>query len=132
MRPVLHADCARARLRRMVKLPCQVVRERNYQLVGTRLLDLSPKGMLLESDVPLLTGEELLVTFQGPAAKRWYECSATVARVLHGRRRVDRRRALGISLDLNVFDELLLCEELRHAPVTLRHLAAHASGDPQR
>ena len=132
MRPVLHADCARARLRRMVKLPCQVVRERNYQLVGTSLLDLSPKGMLLESDVPLLTGEELLVTFQGPSAKRWYECSATVARVLHGRRRVDRRRALGISLDLNVFDELLLCEELRHAPVTRRHLATHASGAPQR
>jgi hypothetical protein len=128
MRPVLHADCARARLRRMIKIPCQVIRERDFKLVGTHLLDLSPKGMLLESDVPLLTGEELLVTFLGPSSNRWYDCNATVARVLHGRRRRDRRRALGISFDLGAYHELLLCEELRHAPVTRRHLASNASG----
>jgi len=127
MRPVLHADCARARLRRAVHTPCEVVRERDFKLVGTRLLDLSTSGMLLETDLRLLTGEELFVSFKSPSSDRWYDCEATVARVLHGRRRRDERRAVGISFEaLHVLDGLLLCEELRSAPVTRRHLAPNA------
>ncbi|HLK37739.1 MAG TPA: PilZ domain-containing protein [Polyangiaceae bacterium] len=127
MRPVLHADCARARLRRAVSTPCEVVRERDFKLVGTRVLDLSTKGMLLETDLSVLTGEDLVVSFKSPSSERWYDCEATIARVLHGRRRVDAKRAVGISfVSLHLLDELLLCEELRHAPVTGRHLAASA------
>jgi hypothetical protein len=123
MRPVLHADCARARLRRAIPIQCEVVRERDFRLVGTKVIDLSTKGMLLETDLPVLTGEELLVTFKSPSSDRWYDCSATIARVVHGRRRSDERRAVGISFEsLNVLDELLLCQELRAAPFTRRHL----------
>ena len=126
MRPVLHADCPRSRLRRHVQPPCEVVRERDFRLVGTRILDLSTKGMLLETELPLLTGEELFVSFRSPGAERWFDCEATVARVLHGRRRGDRRRAVGISFEsLDPWSEILLCEDLRHAPVTARHLATH-------
>ena len=86
MRPVLHAQCPRARLRRTVKTTCEVVRSRDYTLVGTRVLDLSTRGMLLQTDAPVMTGEELLVLFRGPSGD-WYDCDGTVARVLHGRRR---------------------------------------------
>jgi hypothetical protein len=102
---------------------CEVVRERDFKLVGTQVIDLSTRGLLVETDLTILTGEELLVAFKGPASDRWYDCTATVARVLHGRRRRDTRRAVGVSFDrLHVLDELLLCEELRKAPTTRRHL----------
>jgi hypothetical protein len=128
MRPVLHADCPRSRLRRQVQPPCEVVRERDFRLVGTRILDLSTKGMLLETDLPLLTGEGLFVAFRSPGTERWFDCEATVARVLHGRRRGDRRRAVGIAFDtLDPWSEILLCEDLRHAPVTGRHLASYTT-----
>jgi hypothetical protein len=121
MRPVLHAHCARARVRRTVKTECQIVRERDFKLVGTEIIDVSVRGMLLFADVPILTGEELLVTFKGPTTSRWYDCAGTVARVLHGRRREDRRRAVGVSFEgLGPFHELLLCDELARTPLVSR------------
>jgi len=127
MRPSLHSNCARGLLRRSVATHCEVVRERDFKLVGTRVLDLSTRGLLVETDMTILTGEELFVTFKGPASDRWYDCTAVVARVVHGRRRRDARRAVGISFDrLHVFDELLLCEELHKTPMTRRHLPLNA------
>lgn len=97
---------------------CQVLRLRDYRFVGTRVLDLSSKGMLLETELPVLTGEELFVSFQAAEADRWQECEATVARVIHGRRRSDRFRALGIAFDtIDPYSELMLCEHLRKAPL---------------
>src|SRR5262249_53446616 len=123
MRPVLHADCPRARLRRTMKTRCEVVRARDYSLVGTRVVDLSVKGMLLETEAPVLTGEDLLVLFRSPWGD-WYDCDATVARVLHGRRRWDDIRAIGIAFEsLDPWREIMLCESLRQAPVAQRHLA---------
>jgi hypothetical protein len=102
------------------------VRARDYSLVGTRVVDLSTKGLLLESDAPVLTGEELLVLFKTPAGD-WYDCDATVARVLHGRRRSDDVRGIGIAFEpLDPWREILLCESLRNAPVAPRHLAANS------
>jgi hypothetical protein len=123
MRPVFHAQCPRARLRRKVQPPCQVVRTRDFRLIGTTVIDLSTKGMLLETALPILTGEELLVSLKSPIADLWYDCEATVARVVHGRRRGDRTRALGIAFDtLDPWNELLLCEHLRSQPLIARHL----------
>jgi len=123
MRPSIHSNCARGLLRRAVTTHCGVVRERDFKLVGTRVIDLSTRGLLLETDLPILTGEELFVSFKGPASDRWYDCSAVVARVLHGRRRRDSRRAVGVAFErLHVFDELLLCEELHKTPMSRRHL----------
>jgi hypothetical protein len=123
-RPVFHAECPRAGLRRHVHTPCEVVRERDFKRVGTRVLDLSSKGMLLESDLSILTGEQVLVSFRSPSG-RWHDLDASVARVLHGRRRGDTHRAAAIAFDIDPFSELLLCEALRGEPVTKRHLAAH-------
>lgn len=127
MRPVLHAGCQRAILRRDLRTPCEVVREHDFRLVGSQIIDLSARGMLIESDHRLLTGEEVIVSFRGPSSRRWYDCTGTVARVVHGRRRRDRKRAVGVHFEtLDVWSELLLCEELRDAPVARRHLASHA------
>jgi hypothetical protein len=126
MRPVLHADCPRARLRRTVEIPCEVVRARDYSLVGTQVVDVSAKGILLESDATVLTGDELLVLFRSPWGD-WYDCDATVARVLHGRRRWDDVRGIGIAFEpLDPWREVMLCESLRNAPVAPRHLAKRA------
>jgi PilZ domain-containing protein len=118
MRPVFHAQCPRARLRRRVQPSCQVVRTSDFRLVGTRILDLSATGMLLETQLPVLTGEELVISFKSPAEDRWFDCEASVARVVHGRRRGDKGRALGISFDaIDPWNQLLLCEHLRNAPL---------------
>src|ERR1700749_2560974 len=53
MRPVFHAHCPRARLRRRVESPCEVVRTRDFKLVGTRVINLSAKGMLIETELPI-------------------------------------------------------------------------------
>jgi hypothetical protein len=118
MRPVFHAQCPRARLRRRVQPSCQVVRTRDFRLVGTRVLDLSATGMLLETQLPVLTGEELVISFKSPTEDRWFDCEASVARVVHGRRRGDTARALGIAFDgIDPWSQLLLCEHLHSAPL---------------
>jgi len=121
MRPVLHAHCPRARVRRSLRTDCQIVRERDFKLVGTEILDVSVRGMLLYADLPVLTGEEVHVSFRGPVSSRWYDCTGTVARVLHARRAGDLRRAVGVAFEgLGPFHELLLCEELAKTPLVLR------------
>jgi hypothetical protein len=120
MRPVLHANCPRARLRRAVETRCEVVRARDYSLVGTRMVDLSTRGMLLETEAPLMTGEELLVLFRAPSGD-WYDVDGTVARVVHGRRRRDERRAIGIAFQpLDPWRDMRLCDSLKHAHVARR------------
>jgi hypothetical protein len=107
-------------VRRAVQTACEVVRARDYSLVGTRVVDLSTRGMLLETDATVMTGEELLVLFRGPSGD-WYDCDANVARVLHGRRRRDTRRAIGIAFEpLDPWRDILLCDSLKNAPVAER------------
>ena len=91
----------RRALRRAVRFHCQVVRERDFRLVGHRALDVSPDGMLVMSDQRILTGEDLIVTFRLPRTRLWFDVQATVARVVHGRRPGDRGRCLGLSFHGN-------------------------------
>lgn len=82
--------------RRSVVVECQVVRERDFKLVGESTLDLSPDGMLVLTRDKVLTGEDLLVSFRTPILGTWFDAEARVARVVHGRRPGDYGRALGI------------------------------------
>jgi hypothetical protein len=78
--------------------------------------------MLLETDLSILTGEELLVTFKSPVDSRWFDCDAAVVRVLHGRRRKDERRAVGIRFaPMDPWTEIVLCDHLRAAPPVRPH-----------
>jgi hypothetical protein len=106
-----------------------VVRSRDFKLVGTRVIDLSSRGMLVETDARVLTGEAVVVTFEAPDGGGWVDCEGTVTRVLHGRRRNDRRRAMGIAFDtLDPCSELWLCEHLRATPLARTALGV-APGD---
>src|SRR5579862_3088491 len=99
MNTLLHSSQRRV-VRRAVRVDCQVVRERDFKLVGDWAMDLSPDGILVVTRDIVLTGEEVIVSFPIPHTRVIVDASATVARVVHGRRPTDRhRRALGIAFD---------------------------------
>jgi c-di-GMP-binding flagellar brake protein YcgR len=111
----------RRTLRRAVNIACQVVRERDFKLLGDWTLDLSSDGMLVITRDLVLTGEEVIVSFPVPRSRVIIDAAATVARVVHGRRPTDRhRRALGISFDsIEPEQRRLLRASLRHIPPPL-------------
>jgi len=84
--------------RSTVKIQCQVVRERDFRLVADQILDLSPHGALVGPADPVLTGERVIVSFQALAG-RYVDAEALVARVVHGRRRGEHTRCLGLSFE---------------------------------
>ena len=105
--------------RRAAIVECQVVRERGFQLVGVRGLDLSPDGMLLATPARAVLGEELLVALRIPGTQRWVDAVATVARVVRGRRYGDGGPALGLAFDaLDADDHRALRWALRRHPPT--------------
>jgi hypothetical protein len=112
-RPVRHA----------IRLSCQVVRERDFRLVGRQVLDLSAEGMLVLSDRPVLTGEQVLLTLEVPGTSTWLDAEATVARVVHNRRPGDQGRALGLSFTWAAPDAVRLLE---------RQLAWFREASPRR
>ena len=104
----------RRAFRRFVRLDCQIVRERDFRLVADLALDLSTLGMLVRAKVPVLTGEEVVVSFKPPRSNQWFDAVAIVARVLHGRRPGDAGTCLGLEfLDVAAEQEALLFEQLR-------------------
>jgi PilZ domain-containing protein len=95
---LVHAQQRRA-LRRGLRLDCQVVRERDFTLIGSLGLDLSPLGMLVLAREPALTGEPLVVAFRLPGTRWWFDAEATVTRVVHGRRPGDYGRCFGVEFE---------------------------------
>jgi len=87
----------RASSRRSVVLPCQIVRERDFRLVGDRMIDLSTQGMLAPLRERVVTGERVIVAFCIDG--RWIDTEATVARIEHGRRAGDVGLSAGIMFD---------------------------------
>lgn len=86
----------RKTVRRAVGTVCQAVVEDGFRWLGDRALDLSPEGMLLETRDEPPIGAEVIVTFRAPGTRCWIDAEATVARVVRGRRRGDRTRAIGL------------------------------------
>lgn len=106
--------------RRSVLVDCQVVRERGFELVGERAVDLSMHGMLLCSKRSAAVGEELIVTFRVPGTRAWIDTIGVVTRVIHGRRNGDRGPALGIAFGaLSADEERLLRGALQVFPPIL-------------
>jgi len=83
--------------RRAVVLPCQIVRERDFRLVGDRMIDLSTQGMLAPLRERVVTGERVIVAFCIDG--QWIDSEATVARIEHGRRAGDLGLSAGIMFD---------------------------------
>jgi hypothetical protein len=93
---VVHKN-ERREVRRRLKVPCRVVRESDFRLVGTNAIDLSPGGMLLMTMRDVAPGEDLLVSFRATELGIWFNAEAKVARVVRGRRFKDRGRCAGIA-----------------------------------
>ena len=90
------AKAHRRASRHSVRLVCQVVRERDFQLVADQIVSLSATGLLVSPADPALTGERLIVSFQIPHSGYWVDAEAVVARVVHGRRPGEYTRALAL------------------------------------
>jgi c-di-GMP-binding flagellar brake protein YcgR len=117
MSVILGRKNPRRAFRREVFLRCQAVRERDFRLVSDLALDLSTDGMLVTTNERVLTGEPLLVSFRLPRSQRWLDLSATVARVVHGRRPADRGRCLGLTFQgIDPRAQRLLFEQLKGLP----------------
>lgn len=103
--------------RHAVKLVCQVVRERDFQLVADRIVNLSSSGLFVSPADPALTGERLIVSFQIPHSGYWVDAEATVARVVHGRRPGEFTRGLALELEnVDEIPQLILGRALRRCP----------------
>jgi len=103
--------------RHSVRLNCQVVRERDFQLVADRIVNLSSSGLVVSPADPALTGERLIVSFQIPHSGYWVDAEATVARVVHGRRPGEFTRALALELEnVEEIPQMLLRRALGRCP----------------
>ncbi len=104
-------------IRHTARFDCQVVRLHDFKLVADRIEDLSGDGMLVGPADPVLTGEELIVSFQLPGLRDYIDVDAVVTRVVHGRRPGECRRGLGLSyVGLSRFQQLLLNAYIRRLP----------------
>jgi hypothetical protein len=110
----------RREMRRAIGLTCQVVRERDFRLVANRALDLSPDGMLVQSDSELHVGESHIVSFRATQLGLWFDSEAHVARIVRGRRDGDRGPGIGLSFTtLDRVKRLILRGHLRRVPPPL-------------
>ncbi len=115
----------RTSIRRMLKVPCVVVRERDFRPIASSTSDISPDGMQVLSEADVSVGEPLLVTFQATRQGLWFDTDATVVRICHGLRDEDRGRSLGIRFDtLDSIERLILRGAWRKIPPPLPRRAA--------
>lgn len=103
--------------RHLLRLPCQVVRERDFRLIADRVENLSLTGLSVSPAEPVLTGERLIVSFRLPHEGIWVDAEARVTRVIHGRRPGEDQRALGLAFeDVSVELQLAIARELMKTP----------------
>ncbi len=85
--------------RHTLRVPCQVVRFRDFRLIADRVENASLTGLLVTPAEPVLTGEKLIVSFAIPDGSGWVDAEAVVTRVIHGRRPGENCRALGLAFE---------------------------------
>jgi hypothetical protein len=94
---MMQTSVQRRAVRRAVRIECQAVQLREFQLFGERVLDLSPVGMLVSCNRTTQLGDDVLVSFRTPGADaEWLEAEAEVARVVQGYRAADRGYCAGL------------------------------------
>lgn len=115
---VLPRVLPRRHVRHRVVMRAQVVRERDFQLVSDRIVDLSDGGMMVAAKSRVLTGEPVVLSFRIPWLDRWVDAEAVVTRIVHGRRKGDPGHALGLTWE-------------RIDDRSLRFLRMHTAGLPE-
>jgi PilZ domain-containing protein len=91
------AKSPRRAVRRAARSRCNAVSSEHFELLGERVLDLSPRGMLVACDLPVALGEEVIVSFQTPGRDPiWLDAEAEIARIVHGFRQGDPGYCVGL------------------------------------
>ena len=80
----------RRAIRRAIQIDCEVVRERDFKLVGKKTFDLSTDGMLVPTSLDVDPGDDLIVSFYMAPLGIHFDTEATAARIIRGVRREDR------------------------------------------
>lgn len=88
----------RAASRRTVRLGCEVVRTRDYQLIGKKMLDFSTDGLQIQAEDEALLHEDVEVFFRVPYSGVHLLAEGHVARVIRGKRAGDEGPSYGIAL----------------------------------
>lgn len=97
---MLHARNRSTRSPRFsMRMPCQVVREHDFKLVATQVMNVSESGLFVDAELPVRFGERLIVTFYSPAARSWIDAEGTVTRVALGPKWMGRTQAFGVQFD---------------------------------
>ena len=103
---MLHAALQRRAVRRAVRTRCEVVNVTEFRLLGQRVLDLSPRGMLVACDREAQLGDEVLVSFRAPGRsgdeELWFDAEAIITRIVGGQRWGDSGYCAG--LDFSYFE----------------------------
>ncbi len=103
--------------RHALRLPCQVVRDGDFRLVGERTLDVSSGGLLVRSHAEVKIGDNVIVAFQATPLGLWFESQAKVTRIIKGRRPGDNGRAFGVRFtDMSSISRLILRGHLKRVP----------------
>ncbi len=114
----------RRALRRAVRTSCEAVSSCEFELLGQRTLDISPRGMLLACDAPVALGEDVIVSFRVPGREPlWMDAEAEIARIVYGFRHGDPGYCAGLRftyLERCARDELLARLAGVPPPVPLR------------
>lgn len=103
-----------------VEVDCQCVTDSDFFMLGERIVDISPDGLLLSANgTPAEVGETVIVSFKPPRSTVWIDAEARVVRLVTG----SRPGAPGIGLrldDLSAFDSALLAGTLERFGVRRR------------
>jgi hypothetical protein len=103
--------------RHVLRTPCQIVRLRDFRLIADRVENFSAGGLLVSPAEPVLTGEEVLISLRFPQTDEWFDATAVVSRVVHGRRPGEWSRRLGLEFhELDLEGKCLIERQLRLTP----------------
>lgn len=106
--------------RHSLRVPCQVVRESDFQLLGEATMDMSVDGMLIRSDIEAAPGDDVIIAFQATPFGLWFDAEGTVTRIVKGRRPSDDGRAIGVKFrNMSYLSRLILRGHLRQRPPPL-------------
>ncbi|HEY2732903.1 MAG TPA: PilZ domain-containing protein [Polyangiales bacterium] len=100
---MLQTAMQRRAVRRAIRTGCQVVGD-EFELISERVVDLSPRGMLVACGRTTRIGDDVIVSFRAPGRDGlWLDAEATVARIIRGERWGDAGYCAG--LDFTYFEK---------------------------
>jgi hypothetical protein len=96
MSVILHPAQQRTTMRRHVSIPCQLVSEPGFHLIGDHCVDLSLKGMQVRANRLARMWTPVLISFRIPDSNIYCDAEGIICRVVWGRRDEDEFPSYGV------------------------------------